>query len=138
MNTLTQRYSRQLILKNWSLEKQQRLAQLTVFVPSQLPCTALYLAAAGVGRLVFDGDSRFASHIKSLNPSVEILDGKLVRAENIDIQIEIVDDASSDPLETTHSEPTKKIVVSSNLSDKLYASAMASSKVISLVHFGKI
>lgn len=137
MNNFTERYSRQLILKNWSLEKQQRLAQLTVAVPSQLPCTALYLAAAGIGRLVFCGNGNWNAHIRNLNPNVVVVDSELDN-EKIDINIELSQETSLSTNVETYSDLPMKLVVYCDDSDTLYAASMASCKVISLVHFDEI
>lgn len=52
-----QRYSRQLMLPQWSARFQMALASVAVAVPREYGITALYLAAAGVGRLVVFGDA---------------------------------------------------------------------------------
>lgn len=46
-----ERYSRQLILRNWGLETQTRLKHATVIVSSAFPAACYYLAAAGVGNV---------------------------------------------------------------------------------------
>lgn len=46
-----ERYSRQLILRNWGLETQARLKHATVIVSSSFPAACYYLAAAGVGNV---------------------------------------------------------------------------------------
>ena len=84
MDALTEeeiaRYSRQLLLQGWGAREQLRLRQIVVGLPVELPSTALYLAAAGVGTLAFtsfDGhplelDNPFFDHLRSLNSSVTI------------------------------------------------------------------
>ena len=45
------RYERQLILKGWSLKKQESLKMLSFLVSSNYPSLLFYLSALGVGKL---------------------------------------------------------------------------------------
>lgn len=137
MSSFTQRYSRQLILKNWSMEKQQLLAQLTVSVPSSLPGTALYLAAAGIGRLVLCNSETWKAHILSFNPGVIVLD-KQEDAEKIDFCIELSQTQSAKPYSEVREGSPTKIIAYCDSKTQLYCSALITSKIISAVHTGAI
>ena len=67
-----QRYGRQLILKGWNSEKQLKLGNLSAFIPEDLPAAALYLAAAGIGKLVLPIETSFSKHISKFNSNVLI------------------------------------------------------------------
>ncbi len=96
MNTLTEdeitRYSRQLILKGWSMKDQLRLKELSVEVPASLPSAALYLSALGVGHLYLcpGPEDRHApklcEHLAKFNPLHQVQIGC---SENIDYRIVI-------------------------------------------------
>ena len=72
-----ERYSRQLILKGWSGALQLSLAQLHVAVSAELPAAALYLAAAGVGKISLTGEAgpvaTVSKLIRRLNPESQVL-----------------------------------------------------------------
>ncbi len=71
-----ERYSRQLILKGWSATLQLSLVGLHVAVSAELPSAALYLAAAGVGRISLTGDAKLVElvsrMISRLNPDCDV------------------------------------------------------------------
>ena len=71
-----ERYSRQLILKGWSATLQLSLAGLHVAVSAELPSAALYLAAAGVGKISLTGDAKLVElvsrMISRLNPECDV------------------------------------------------------------------
>lgn len=69
-----ERYSRQLILKDWSLSFQRQLADASIAVDTTLPSCALYLAAAGIGHLILQGpdDLWLRERVRLLNPATKI------------------------------------------------------------------
>lgn len=69
-----QRYSRQLLTKHWGSKHQNALGNTSVAVSTDLPSAALYLAAAGVGRILLVGQKAptLEAQIKGLNPSVQL------------------------------------------------------------------
>ena len=45
------RYSRQLILSNWSLERQNLIKKFSISIPASLELTIKYLSALGIGKI---------------------------------------------------------------------------------------
>lgn len=69
-----QRYSRQLVLPGWTLERQKQLRECSLTVPAQFPWLALYMAGAGIGQIVVLGELSdfFLERLQLLNPSCKI------------------------------------------------------------------
>lgn len=68
-----ERYSRQLILPEWSLAMQEHFKRLSVEMPTEYPQLALYLAAVGVGELRLTSESEaMRNRIRAFNPYVAL------------------------------------------------------------------
>lgn len=85
-----ERYSRQLILKNWGRAQQMLLKDCSVCLPLANSVLALYLAGAGVGNLVLrldgkecleDAATEFSRRLLSLNPNLCVSFAKTVELE---------------------------------------------------------
>lgn len=72
--TEIERYSRQLILSNWSGDFQVNLKNVRAACSSQHTSTALYLAAAGIGEIVIVGEQNpwLLERLTNLNPEIRI------------------------------------------------------------------
>ena len=88
-----ERYSRQLILKQWGSKQQACLSGLTASVPCSLKSAAVYLAAAGIGRIILFGSSEAQTTLQTflakLNPDCTV----------------VLADASAEPTEITVEGP---------------------------------
>jgi len=74
-NIQIERYSRQLILKDWSTDFQVFLLSRRILVPDTLPSCGLYLASAGVGEITLYGDNGqdwLPNHLASLNSDIKV------------------------------------------------------------------
>ncbi len=104
------RYSRQLILRGWGTNEQLRLKSLGVVLSATLPAAALYLAAAGVGRLNIWSDNgshdsarKLVHHLQSFNPRIQTGLAEQTPAEKTDYiilnkqDISIIDKTGSTP-----------------------------------------
>jgi hypothetical protein len=88
-----ERYSRQLILPFWNMKKQETLSTLSVFVDTDFSAAALYLAAAGVGKILTPQISgHFFQQINNLNSATI-----LKPYDNDYIDISILSDQKAEP-----------------------------------------
>jgi hypothetical protein len=72
------RYSRQLLLPNWSSELQESLRNTTILVDARLDTLAIYAAAVGIGRIVLAGENTellrdLSNDLKRINSSCEVI-----------------------------------------------------------------
>lgn len=72
--TEIERYSRQLVLRDWTAERQLRLRGTTCLIDADFEFAARYLVAAGMGQTVICGNARggFLEELQALNPDVEV------------------------------------------------------------------
>ena len=70
-----ERYSRQLILKEWSQSLQQKLALTSIALPTSDLAAGLYASALGIGTIYLYGEklSENQSRLEALNPDVKVL-----------------------------------------------------------------
>lgn len=85
-----ERYSRQLVLKNWGSAKQMLLKDCSVCLPFANSVLALYLAGAGVGNLILRPNGKecsgwapteFSHRLLSLNPNLCVSFAKTLKPE---------------------------------------------------------
>ncbi len=91
-DTEIERYGRQLILKDWGAEKQEKLKALCVAAPNSLPSLLYYLTAAGVGQIeTYSETNGHLFQAADLNPDIKISYQTDLKAKNVDVLVRLVE-----------------------------------------------